>query len=204
MKFQSKFIHFHSRKCIWKCRLQNAVYFVSASEEGQQRISPRGMGYLSSIDIMWMNLPNLVIMPEIFLQLHNHKLQKKCEIIIWMVCLCPYLSKLGRLAQCWVDLHNTQQPPTIEVEQVFVRQWPECMPHALNLVGWICMLCTALLGMSCGFLFLWSFSGRVQNHPSAISSQCNLNCDILFIMGEGGADWLSFCLKLTFSHNNIT
>ena len=26
-----KFIHFHSRKSIWKCRLENAVHFVSAS-----------------------------------------------------------------------------------------------------------------------------------------------------------------------------
>ena len=27
----AKFIHFHSRKCIWKCRLRNGVYLVSAS-----------------------------------------------------------------------------------------------------------------------------------------------------------------------------
>ena len=31
MKFQPKFIHFHARKCIQKCRLRNGVYFVSAS-----------------------------------------------------------------------------------------------------------------------------------------------------------------------------
>ena len=31
MKSFSKFIHFHSRKCIWKCRLENGGYFVSAS-----------------------------------------------------------------------------------------------------------------------------------------------------------------------------
>ena len=31
VEFQSEFKHFHSRKCIWKCRLQNGVYFVSAS-----------------------------------------------------------------------------------------------------------------------------------------------------------------------------
>ena len=31
MKFLSKFIHFHSRKCIWKCRLENVSHFVSAS-----------------------------------------------------------------------------------------------------------------------------------------------------------------------------
>ena len=31
MKFQSNSIHFLSRKCIWKCRLQNGVHFVSAS-----------------------------------------------------------------------------------------------------------------------------------------------------------------------------
>ena len=31
MKFHSKSIHFHSRKCICKCRLRNGVYFVSAS-----------------------------------------------------------------------------------------------------------------------------------------------------------------------------
>ena len=30
-KFQLKSIYFHSRKCIWKCRLQNDVYFISAS-----------------------------------------------------------------------------------------------------------------------------------------------------------------------------
>ena len=29
-KYWSK-LYFHSRKCIWKCRLQNGVYFVSAS-----------------------------------------------------------------------------------------------------------------------------------------------------------------------------
>ena len=32
VKSQAKSIHFHSRKCIWKCRLQNGGhYFVSAS-----------------------------------------------------------------------------------------------------------------------------------------------------------------------------
>ena len=31
VKFQSKFMHFHSRKCIWKCCLQNDVYFISVS-----------------------------------------------------------------------------------------------------------------------------------------------------------------------------
>ena len=31
MKFQSKFIHFHSRKCIWKCRLRNGSHVVLAS-----------------------------------------------------------------------------------------------------------------------------------------------------------------------------
>ena len=29
--FESEFYHFHSRKRIWKCRLWNGVYFVSAS-----------------------------------------------------------------------------------------------------------------------------------------------------------------------------
>ena len=29
VKFVAKFINFHSRKCIRKCRMQNAVYFVS-------------------------------------------------------------------------------------------------------------------------------------------------------------------------------
>ena len=27
----AKFMHFHSRKCIWKCRLRNSFHFVSAS-----------------------------------------------------------------------------------------------------------------------------------------------------------------------------
>ena len=31
VKFLSKFRHFHSRKCIWKCRLRNGSHFVSAS-----------------------------------------------------------------------------------------------------------------------------------------------------------------------------
>ena len=31
MKSSAKFIHFHSRKCIWKCRLRKGVYLVSAS-----------------------------------------------------------------------------------------------------------------------------------------------------------------------------
>ena len=31
MKSQSKFKHFHSWKCIWKCRLGNGGHFVSAS-----------------------------------------------------------------------------------------------------------------------------------------------------------------------------
>ena len=31
MKSSSKFIHFHSRKCIWKCRLENGCHFVLAS-----------------------------------------------------------------------------------------------------------------------------------------------------------------------------
>ena len=31
MKSQSKFKHFHSRKCIWKCRLENGGHLVSAS-----------------------------------------------------------------------------------------------------------------------------------------------------------------------------
>ena len=31
MKFQSKSIHFHSRKSIWNCRLENGGHFVSAS-----------------------------------------------------------------------------------------------------------------------------------------------------------------------------
>ena len=30
-KIQSKFIYLHSRKCLWKCPLENGVYFVSAS-----------------------------------------------------------------------------------------------------------------------------------------------------------------------------
>ena len=30
VKFKSKFKHFHSRKCVWKCRLRNAGHFVSA------------------------------------------------------------------------------------------------------------------------------------------------------------------------------
>ena len=32
MKSWSKFINFHSRKCIWKCRLENGSHFVSASK----------------------------------------------------------------------------------------------------------------------------------------------------------------------------
>ena len=28
MEFQSKYIFFHSRNCIWKCRLRNGVHFV--------------------------------------------------------------------------------------------------------------------------------------------------------------------------------
>ena len=31
VKFQSKFQHFHSRKCVWMCRLRNGGHFVSAS-----------------------------------------------------------------------------------------------------------------------------------------------------------------------------
>ena len=31
VQFQSKFKHFYSRKCIWKCHLQNGIYFTSAS-----------------------------------------------------------------------------------------------------------------------------------------------------------------------------
>ena len=31
VKSQPKFIHFHSWKCIWKCRLENGGHFVSAS-----------------------------------------------------------------------------------------------------------------------------------------------------------------------------
>ena len=31
MKFESKYKTFRSRKCIWKCHLQNGIYFVSAS-----------------------------------------------------------------------------------------------------------------------------------------------------------------------------
>ena len=31
MKFNSKCIHFHQRKSIWKCRLTNGGYYVSAS-----------------------------------------------------------------------------------------------------------------------------------------------------------------------------
>ena len=31
MKYQSKSIHFHARKCIWKCRLENGGQLVSAS-----------------------------------------------------------------------------------------------------------------------------------------------------------------------------
>ena len=31
VKSYAKFIHFHSQKCIWKCRLRNGVYLVSAS-----------------------------------------------------------------------------------------------------------------------------------------------------------------------------
>ena len=31
MKSQSNFIHCHSRKCIWKCRLENGGHFGSAS-----------------------------------------------------------------------------------------------------------------------------------------------------------------------------
>ena len=31
VKFISKFIHFHSRKCIWKCRVENGGHFVLAS-----------------------------------------------------------------------------------------------------------------------------------------------------------------------------
>ena len=31
MKFQSKFIHFHWRKCVWKCRQRNGGHVVSAS-----------------------------------------------------------------------------------------------------------------------------------------------------------------------------
>ena len=31
MKSLSKFIHFHSRKCVWKCRLENGGHIVSAS-----------------------------------------------------------------------------------------------------------------------------------------------------------------------------
>ena len=30
-KYKAEFIHFHSRKCIWKCRLQNDIHFVLAS-----------------------------------------------------------------------------------------------------------------------------------------------------------------------------
>ena len=30
-KYLSKFKHFHSRKCVWKCRLENCGHFVSAS-----------------------------------------------------------------------------------------------------------------------------------------------------------------------------
>ena len=31
VQYQSKFIYFHSRKCNWKCRLENGSHFVSGS-----------------------------------------------------------------------------------------------------------------------------------------------------------------------------
>ena len=48
VKFQSKFNHFHSRKCVWKCRLRNGGHFVRGDElslrRGSEHSSPMRLG----------------------------------------------------------------------------------------------------------------------------------------------------------------
>ena len=43
MKIESELKHFQSRKCIWKCRLRNGVYLVSASMPVLCRLGQRLM-----------------------------------------------------------------------------------------------------------------------------------------------------------------
>ena len=43
LKFHLKFKIFHSRKCLWKCRLQNAGHCVSALRKHGKRVSELGL-----------------------------------------------------------------------------------------------------------------------------------------------------------------
>ena len=119
MKFESNFIHFHSRKCISKGRLRNDGHFVSVSmcsnvsDDFTEWPLMLGHGWLISdfVSIVWckkMWLYILLLIKHICFALINRFIQQKsqqcnfffCRYIIrpiegWNLVMRIYIDELG-------------------------------------------------------------------------------------------------------------
>ena len=82
MKYYSKFIHFHSRKCMWKCRVRNGGHFVSAS------MCERNTIQSSQMWTYWLrNLSDIYCIPFIMVPLFfSHHFV--CMICLLSTALC--------------------------------------------------------------------------------------------------------------------
>ena len=67
-----KFIHFHSRKCIYKCRLRNGMHFVSATINMLKKCYSNKINYNSSASI-WCTLHNII--PDKFMSICTKQIE---------------------------------------------------------------------------------------------------------------------------------
>ena len=115
MKYWSQFVYFHSRKCIWKCRLENVSHLVSAS-----------------MCLMFNAFVWRVLSLSIVLQF--------LRISITMICrttqLCFFSSQLkfNKFVMC--DMALIERPCTVQYRisrpnykllgKLYVNRWFEC------------------------------------------------------------------------------
>ena len=108
MKFSSEFKHFHSRKCIWKCRLENGGHFVPVSMGlGKHQTFPviESLPYVQRFCLVgggwgwggWYIQIHLTIQPVIPLKSipmsrHLPEMRAECQTLhIWLLLTAPTL-----------------------------------------------------------------------------------------------------------------
>ena len=102
MNFQSEFKHFLTRKCIWKCGLENSGHFVSTSMCWYTRNS---VIYISYRHIFWIEIP--IPGPEFYLWLSKVLANERRHCIrnFFSRCLRPYSIIDSRRSLCRISVY---------------------------------------------------------------------------------------------------
>ena len=118
MKFESEFKHFHSRKCIWKCRLRNGVHLSRP-----QYVKPP---WMSNEDLGKPGITSIVKWPLISMYISDnvdlHSSSVHCTFDIWRSRFLVWFTKdaplLVRKGVVWVSLWVNPHPPSYRISIV--------------------------------------------------------------------------------------